>query len=111
MREVYRWMLDELLGRRPHTIKVPGREGGYIRVPVETNPEWYRELCEGHKSRSRRFPKLRTVIRRRHVLQALVLLADGQKVDTVYAERIKAVAEKYRDVIQEHDETEARQEF
>jgi hypothetical protein len=39
MREVYRWMLDELLGRRPETVKVPGREGGYIRVPVETNPE------------------------------------------------------------------------
>lgn len=99
MLEVYRWMLDELLGRRPLTIKVPGCDGGYVRVPVEINAEWYRELCESHKSRSRRFPKQRTIIRRCDVLRALVLLADGQKVETLSAERIKDVAKKYRDVI------------
>lgn len=99
MREVYRWMLNELLGRRPETIKVPGRYGGYVRVAVETNPEWYRELCENHKSRSRRFPKPRTMIRRCDVLRALVLLADGQQPGTLYAERITAVAKKYKEAI------------
>jgi hypothetical protein len=99
MREVYVWMLDELLGRRPSTIKVPGRYGGYVRVAVETNPEWYRELCESHKSARGRFPKPRTIIRRCDVLRALVLLADGQRVETTYAERIRAVARKYRQAI------------
>lgn len=94
-REMYCWMLNELLGRRPHTIKVPGRDGGYVRVAVETNPEWYRDLCQKHMSRSRRFPKPRTVIRRCHVLRALVLLADGQKAHTTYAERIKSIAREY----------------
>lgn len=31
-RDVYRWMLEELLDRRPHTIKVPSRKGG-IELP------------------------------------------------------------------------------
>jgi len=99
MQQVYRWMLDELLGRKPETIKCPGREGGYVRVPVEQNPEWYRQLCERHKSPRNGYPKPRTILRRKGVLRALVLLADGQKVETTYAERIKDVAEAYRERI------------
>ena len=103
MQEVYTWMLNELLGQRPVTLKVPSPQGGCVRVAVETNPEWYRELCENNKVVRRRYPKLRTVIRRCDVLRGLVLLADGQKIETAYAERIKEVARKYRDIIAERN--------
>ena len=99
MQDVYLWMLEELRSAYPQTVKVPGRYGGYVRVAVEQNPEWYRQLCERHKQPRRRYPKPRTIIRRVHVLRVLESLASGVHLDGLYAERIRSVAADFYDVV------------
>ena len=92
MNEIYTWMLEELRASYPVTVKVPSQQGGYIRVAVSTNPEWYRELCKRHQGpRTGRYSRPRTIIRRWLVLKTLNKLIAGDERG-VYAKRIKAVA-------------------
>lgn len=89
MKNVFAMMLDELLSSYPETIKVPSREGGYIRVPVSVNAEWYRWFCRKYKGTRRRYPKPRTIIRRQTTIIALLRLIAGD-YRGVYAERLLA---------------------
>lgn len=79
-------MLRELLESSfPETIKVPGREGGYVRVPVSVNTEWYRRFCADYETMRGR--KMRTIIKRCHTIQALRRMGAGNFAG-VYAERL-----------------------
>lgn len=94
MRDVFLMMKEELESSYPETIKIPGREGGYVRCPVSVNAEWYHHFCEQFKASRRRYPKPRTIIKRGHVLKALDRLANGN-TDGVYAERLVGFAEDW----------------
>ena len=99
MREIYQLMFEELQSTRPHTVKIIGRHGNYVRVAMERNPEWYRALCERYKSSRRNYPKPRTIIRREDVLRTLSRLANCLPCKGVYAERIRDVANDYCNAI------------
>jgi hypothetical protein len=92
MEAVLQYMLDELESRYPETIKVPTDSGGYVRVPVQQNAEWYRYLCRRNTVSRRRYPKPRTIIRRCHTIAALRRMLRGDR-ETVYAQRILDVME------------------
>lgn len=88
--QVYEYMLDLFLQHRLTVVKVPGRHGGYVRIAVEQNADWYKRLCESHMRTRKRYRKSRTIIRRQHVVATLEKLASGITVRGVYAERIKS---------------------
>jgi len=100
MKDIYRHMLEELESVRPHTIKVPGRHGGYIRVPCVRNPEWYRDLCGRHQAYriNRRYRRPRTIIRRCDVVSYLKRLIEGDESGE-YARRVIEVALEYSEAI------------
>lgn len=80
-------LLEELDSGYLEVVKVP-IEGGYIRVAVSVNAQWYRAFCKQYLwSRSKRFPKPRTIIRRQHTRAALKRIAKGNCAG-VYAERL-----------------------
>lgn len=87
--EVLKMALDELRAGYLEVIKIRSK-GGWIRVAVSVNAYWYQELCNRHLGRSRRFPKLRTIIKRRHVVRTLEKMIAG-KCETVYACRISEI--------------------
>ncbi len=86
-------MLEELESGYPETCKVPGREGGYIRVPLSVNCEWYRRFCRQFMRSRRRYPKFRTIIKRCHTIAALRRIA-SENEDGVYAERLRPFIEE-----------------
>jgi len=80
-------VLRELLESSfPETIKVPGRHGGYIRVPVSVNAKWYRRFCAMYETP--RSGKMRTFIKRCHTIAALRRIEAGN-CSGVYAERLE----------------------
>ena len=87
MRDIFAVMAEELEGSWLEVCKIPSRHGGYIRVPVSVNAEWYQKFCGRHLSRRRRYPKYRTIIKRRDTLNALRRLQSGN-YKGVYAERL-----------------------
>ena len=89
-------MLDELESSYPETMKVPGREGGYVRVPVSVNAEWYRRFCRRYMTCYRRRPKPRTFIKRCHTIKALGRMLNGD-MSTVYAKRLISFREEWFD--------------
>ena len=87
MENVFRYLLDELESSYPETVKIPSQHGGYIRVAVSKNAEWYSHFCRKHRGRNRRFPKPRTIIRRQHTIKALQRMIQGDR-ETTYAKRL-----------------------
>lgn len=87
MKSVFQLMLNELLSSYPETIKIPSVHGGYVRVAVAVNAEWYRWFCKRHLRGRRRYPKPRTIIKRRDTIRALRRLICGN-YRGVYAERL-----------------------
>lgn len=82
------WLREEMESCFPETMKVPGRQGGYIRVAVSVNTEWYRRFCRAHsKPRSRRYPKVRPFVKRCHTIACLRRIEAGS-AKGVYAERL-----------------------
>ena len=88
-------MLDELRSFKLEVIKVPSRDGGYIRLAVCTNCEWYREFCGNHTKYRR--GRHRTYIKRCHTIAALQRMIDGD-ITTTYAKRLEQVIYDYREV-------------
>jgi hypothetical protein len=82
-----RLLLEELESGWLEVIKVPGRDGGYVRVPTSVNAEWYQRFCRLYEQGRRRYPKPRTIIKRCHTIRALGRLVEGGS-DGVYAERL-----------------------
>jgi hypothetical protein len=101
MTDVYKHMLRELLFAQPTTIKAPGREGGYVRIPVEQNPSWYREICRARMGTRKRYPKPRTKIRRVDVERALLRLVHGIPNHGEITELVRAAARRYLNEILE----------
>lgn len=87
VRECARQFLEELDAGRLEVMKVPGSDGGYIRIPIEVNAEWYRRFCSQFETSRRRYPKPRTIIKRCHTRRALEKLANGGGKG-VYIERL-----------------------
>lgn len=89
-------MLDELESSGLEVMKVPGRHGGYIRVPVSVNAEWYRHFCRLYgDNRTNRRMRQRTMIKRCHTIAALKRLIAGNS-SSLYAERLIAFVERER---------------
>jgi hypothetical protein len=87
--EIARHMLDELDFGYLEVVKVPASDGrgGYIRVPVSVNAEWYSRFCRKFLVSRRHYPKPRTIIRRCHTRRALERIASG-RIDGVYVGRL-----------------------
>jgi hypothetical protein len=81
-------LLSDLNAGYLEVAKVPSRQGGYIRVPVSVNAEWYRRFCKRYLTTRRKYPKPRTLIRRCHTEAALRRIIDGRQTDTEYARRL-----------------------
>ena len=91
-------MLEELDSGYLEVCKVPGRQGGYVRVVCNCNAEWYRVFCRRFERGRRRYRKPRTIIRRCHTRKALLHLAAG-KNGTVYSGRLVEFMERwYEDI-------------
>lgn len=86
-------LLEELQSNWLEVCKVPGREGGYIRVPVSVNCDWYRRFCRNYKRSRRRYPKARTIIKRQHTEAALRRMIAGD-FGGVYAGRLLPFVEE-----------------
>jgi predicted Rdx family selenoprotein len=89
-----RWAAKELLSELDagwlEVCKVPGREGGYVRIVCGVSCQWYRRLCASYPSpRCRRWRKPRTLIKRCHTRTSLLKLAAGQDCGPVYRERLE----------------------
>jgi hypothetical protein len=74
--------------------KVPGRFGGYIRVPMSVNAEWYQRFCRKYMSTRKRYPKTRTIIRRFATERGLQNVIAG-KTTGIYVERLIAFIEDW----------------
>lgn len=87
MRDVFAMMAEELEGSYLEVVKIPSQRGGYIRVAVSVNAEWYSAFCRRYMNSRRRYPKYRTIIKRLDTLNALRRLQAGNHKG-VYAERL-----------------------
>lgn len=88
-------MLAEMESTRLEVAKIRTPRGGYVRVAVSVNAEWYQHLCRRYLSTRRRFPRPRTLIKRRDTLAALRRMILGN-LSGVYAARIlKLVGDFY----------------
>lgn len=83
------WMLQELIDHRLESCTLPSKfgSGRRYRVLVSCNCEWYQELCRRHEYPRKRYPKPRTIIRRRETIAALKRMIRGNYTG-VYADRI-----------------------
>lgn len=80
-------MLDELLKRRLVVVKVK-RDDVTIRSATETNPEWYQVFCGEYMKRRKKYPKLRTYIKRCWTIKALTDIANDSNKMTIYIQRL-----------------------
>lgn len=94
VRNTVRHLLDELEASSLVVCKVPSRKGGYIRIPVSVNAEWYQHFCRKWMGTRRRYPKPRTIIKRCHTLRALRAIANGEQ-SGVYVERLMEFVEEW----------------
>lgn len=78
-------LLEELQATRLEVIKVPSRDGGYVRLTVGQNCDWYRDFCASY-TRFRR-QRDRTIIKRCHTIAALKRIQAGDRL-TEYAKRL-----------------------
>lgn len=102
IRETAAYMAADLEGRRLR-VTLAWVDGGYtgIRVVEETNPRWYRDLCNSYPS-AREYARRRianrrkfdTIIRRRETLAALRRIAQRGDRETVYAQRLLPYIER-----------------
>lgn len=79
--EVFQLMLEDLVSHSLSVGLVPNREGdGYVRVVVDRNCRWYRELCSSFVSgrkKKRKRSKHDTMIKRRIVIRTLERMIGG----------------------------------
>lgn len=87
LKTLLEYMLVELLSTRLEVCKIPSKLGGYRRCVLSCNCEWYQKLCKSYTSPRQKYPKHRTIIRRRNTIRALTRMIKGD-LRGVYAERI-----------------------
>src|SRR5688572_32242163 len=87
LRRLAKRYLMELESAQLEVVLIPAPEPRHsthqVRAVQEQNCEWYRQFCEEHPS-NRRGSKLRTKIKRRLTILALLALANG-RCETSYA--------------------------
>ena len=86
-------LLEELESGYLEVCKIPGKEGGFVRVAVSVNCEWYRRFCRRFLVSRRRYPKPRTIIRRCDTIQALRRIVAGE-TGGAYVERLMPFVEE-----------------
>jgi len=84
------YMLEELESGWLEVAKVPSHQGGYVRVCMSVNCDWYRAFCRAYEGfrLSRRWKRPRTIVKRCHAIAALKRIMAGE-MDSVYAERLE----------------------
>lgn len=91
-------MLDDLKRSRLEVVKVDG-----LRIVNSVNPEWYQRFCATYTvsyfrrrglCRHRFHFKKRTFIKRCHTIETLRRIANGEKLTTVYADRLQSFIEE-----------------
>lgn len=88
-------MLEELRQLKLEVCKIKTNDG-YIRVPICSNPDWYSKLCDGYLKSRKRYPKMRTIIKRCDTIRLLERISSGiQNEDTAYAQRIRPLIEEW----------------
>ena len=95
-------MIAELEAAQLEVVLVPCRrwvcEGGYVRVAVSRNCDWYRRFCALHGSdRVRRNALHDTRIKRRAVVRVLARLIAGRPTRSKYAAELFALAERHEE--------------
>jgi len=66
-----------------------------VRVAVQTNPRWYKELCRRYPSSRKDNPGgKRTRVKRREILRVLRRLIDGKPTTSQYAQDLIAEADR-----------------
>lgn len=90
-----RQMLDELLTLK---LQVCSNQGGYIRVVVCPNPDWYSRLCQQHLMLrpNRRWKRPRTIIRRVHTIRVLETLSEGWRGSGTCFDRVLDAVDWWR---------------
>ncbi len=88
-------MLEELRKQRLQVVKIR-TDTGFIRMAISHSPKWYSELCSSYMGRSKRFPKIRTIIKRKHTLRALEKIINDIDDGSVYLERLEPFVKDYR---------------
>lgn len=80
-------LLEELESGWLEVAKIPSQQGGYVRVPLSVNCEWYQAFCKRFMRPRRRYPKPRTFIKRCHTVRGLEEIKSG-RAETEYARRL-----------------------
>lgn len=91
-------MLHELRDNHLKVVLVPQRDpaniGACIRMAVEFNCDWYRELCSAFESKTcNKYNKFKTKVKRKHIENILVRMLSGKNVNSMYADWINNYAE------------------
>ena len=73
----------------------PKFEGHMKRVVQSRNPLWYRKFCAEHSQRRKGYRKLKTYIKRGHVLVALEKISKGIDDGSIYIRRLMPYIENY----------------
>lgn len=84
--DLLKWLLSELDSTGLQVVKIP-LHPGYIRCAVSQNAPWYQDFCSYYLQSRKRYPKLRTTIKRRETRNALIRMIAGNE-QGIYAERI-----------------------
>lgn len=96
-------MRDEMEYRRLEVILIPSKNhecairGGCIRVAINTNPEWYQELCSSYpRPDCKKWYKTRTIIKRANIIKLLDRLLAGQKINSKYEQDLNNIVDKIK---------------
>lgn len=77
-------LLEELRAGRLEVAKIKG-----LRKSLSSNAEWYQRFCANNVRSLKRYPRLRTVIKRWWTIKVLEKLVDGKaNLDTIYVQRL-----------------------
>ncbi len=87
-------MLDELKKHKLSVIKIR-RDDVWVRLAVESNPSWYRSFCDEYSKSRKRYPKVRTYIKRCNTIKALENIINDVDYVTPYMYRLIPYVDDY----------------
>ncbi|WP_269526509.1 hypothetical protein [Coraliomargarita parva] len=102
----FEFLLNELESQQLQVCLAPAtepkHEGHQVRVVMERNPPWYRRLCESFPSS--RAGRIRTRVKRQHILRLLDRLAAGERLDSQYVPNLERYAAEKAGEFIDYDE-------
>lgn len=103
MQNIFRKMYEELASNQLEVGLIPADDKKHyshcVRAVFQQNPQWYQELCkryEANRKKPRRSWKHDTRIKRRHILNILQRLANGESGFSRYEEPLREYAKIYQ---------------